>query len=79
MQAGFRGWPYGCETRFIYSTRQMENTTRFDAREHHAPLQPSKRILWSAVFAGVLVAIVSQILLTLLGVGIGLGTIDATE
>ncbi|MBO0949937.1 hypothetical protein [Fibrella forsythiae] len=39
-----------------------------------------KRISWSAVFAGVLVAIVGQILLTLLGLGIGLSTIDpATE
>ena len=35
-----------------------------------------KRISWSAVLAGVLVALVSQILLTLLGVGIGLSTID---
>ena len=38
-----------------------------------------KRISWSAVFAGVLVAIVTQMLLTLLGIGIGLGTIDALE
>lgn len=38
-----------------------------------------KRISWSAVFAGVLVAIVTQMLLTLLGLGIGLGTIDAVE
>jgi hypothetical protein len=37
-----------------------------------------KRIAWSAVFAGVLVAIVSQLLLTLLGLGIGLSTIDPT-
>jgi len=35
-----------------------------------------KRISWSAVFAGVLVAIVSQLLLTLLGLGVGLSTID---
>lgn len=35
-----------------------------------------QRISWSAVFAGVLVAIVSQILLTLLGLGIGLSTVD---
>lgn len=35
-----------------------------------------KRISWSAVFAGVLVVIVVQILLTLLGLGIGLSTID---
>ena len=38
-----------------------------------------KRISWSAVFAGVLVAIVTQMLLTLLGLGIGLGTIDPVE
>ena len=38
-----------------------------------------KRISWSAVFAGVLVAIVAQMLLSLLGFGIGLGTIDAIE
>ncbi|MEZ0487090.1 YrzE family protein [Fibrella aquatica] len=38
----------------------------------------AKRISWSAVFAGVLVAIVSQMLLTLLGLGIGLSTVDAT-
>ncbi len=36
----------------------------------------TKRIAWSAVFAGVLVAIVSQLLLTLLGLGIGLSTVD---
>ena len=38
-----------------------------------------KRVSWSAVFAGVLVAIVTQMLLSLLGFGIGLGTIDAVE
>jgi hypothetical protein len=38
-----------------------------------------KRISWSAVFAGVLVAVVTQMLLTLLGLGIGLGTIDAVQ
>jgi ElaB/YqjD/DUF883 family membrane-anchored ribosome-binding protein len=36
----------------------------------------TKRIIWSAVFAGVLVAIVCQLLLTLLGLGIGFGSID---
>ncbi|GAB3559849.1 hypothetical protein [Spirosoma fluminis] len=46
-----------------------------------SPSRPGlmKRISWSAVFAGVLVAIVTQILLTLLGLGIGLGTIDPVE
>lgn len=38
-----------------------------------------KRISWSAVFAGVLIAIVTQMLLSLLGIGIGLGTIDPLE
>lgn len=38
-----------------------------------------KRISWSAVFAGVLVAIVTQMLLSLLGLGIGLSTIDPVE
>ena len=38
-----------------------------------------KRISWSAIFAGVLVAIVTQMLLSLLGFGIGLGTVDAVE
>ncbi len=38
-----------------------------------------KRISWSAVFAGVLIAVVSQLLLSLLGLGIGLGTIDPME
>lgn len=38
-----------------------------------------KRISWSAVFAGVLIAIVTQLLLSLLGLGIGLGTIDPME
>ena len=38
-----------------------------------------RTISWSAVFAGVLVAVVTQMLLSLLGFGIGLGTIDAVE
>ena len=35
-----------------------------------------KRITWSSVFAGVLIAVVIQIALSLLGIGIGLSTID---
>ncbi|MET0299900.1 MAG: hypothetical protein ABW036_09065 [Flavitalea sp.] len=38
-----------------------------------------KRISWAAVFAGVLIAIVIQISLTLLGMGIGLSTVDPLE
>jgi hypothetical protein len=36
-----------------------------------------KRISWPAVFAGVLIAVVIQITLSLLGIGIGLSTVDA--
>lgn len=35
-----------------------------------------KRISWAAVFAGVLIAVVIQITLSLLGIGIGLSTVD---
>ena len=35
-----------------------------------------KRISWPAVFAGVLIAVVIQIALSLLGIGIGLSTVD---
>ncbi len=38
-----------------------------------------KRISWSAVFAGVLIAIIIQIMFSLLGVGIGLSTLDFAE
>ncbi|MFN6944716.1 MAG: hypothetical protein ACK4ND_07190 [Cytophagaceae bacterium] len=37
-----------------------------------------RRISWSAVFAGAVLAIVTQITLTILGMGIGIGTIDVT-
>jgi hypothetical protein len=37
------------------------------------------RISWSAVVAGVLIAAVTLLMLTLLGIGIGLGTIDPLE
>ena len=53
------------EREFSYSTDSAYGRKNF-----------MKRISWSAVFAGVLVAIVSQMLLTLLGLGIGLSTVD---
>lgn len=52
----------------------MERTTVYEDRPNRMDFM--KRISWSAVFAGVLVAIVTQMLLTLLGLGIGLSTID---
>jgi len=55
----------------------MESTTVY----HNRPSDKAfvKRISWSAVFGGVLIAIVTQLLLSLLGLGIGLGTIDPVE
>ena len=48
--------------------QRMQNSNRvFDS---------IKRISWSSVFAGVLIAIVVQIVLSLLGIGIGLSTLD---
>ncbi|MDQ3623622.1 MAG: hypothetical protein M3463_14225 [Verrucomicrobiota bacterium] len=38
-----------------------------------------RRISWGAIFAGALVAIVAQLLLSLLGLGIGLSTINPTS
>ncbi len=55
----------------------MERSTTYENRP--ARMDFMKRISWSAVFAGVLVAIVTQMLLTLLGLGIGLGTIDPVQ
>ncbi|MGI4870327.1 MAG: hypothetical protein ACRYFX_04005 [Janthinobacterium lividum] len=55
----------------------------FAAPHSHEPhqlettgLAAIKRISWGAVFAGALLAIVLQLALSLLGMGIGLGTID---
>lgn len=39
----------------------------------------SQRISWAAVFAGLIIAVFIQLALTLLGLSIGLGTIDATN
>ncbi|RYF61637.1 MAG: hypothetical protein EOO39_31435, partial [Cytophagaceae bacterium] len=57
----------------------MEPETVYTNRPTAGGFNDLKRISWSAVFAGVLVAIVTQMLLTLLGLGIGLGTIDPLQ
>lgn len=57
----------------------MERTTVYEDRSNYGRTDFMKRISWSAVFAGVLVAIITQMLLTLLGLGIGLGTIDPVQ
>lgn len=43
------------------------------------PWISSGKISWPAIIAGVLVTIVTQLLLSLLGMGIGLGTMDLTQ
>jgi hypothetical protein len=40
---------------------------------------PMRRITWGAVFAGVVVALVMQMLFSLLGLGIGMGTVNPME
>ena len=57
----------------------MDRVTTYTERPLTGGLAITKRISWSAVFAGVLVAIVTQMLLTLLGIGVGLGSIDPVE
>jgi len=48
--------------------------TRIETLDADRPAK--KRISWGAVFAGVVVALVTQLLLSVLGVGIGASTID---
>ncbi|WP_144051645.1 hypothetical protein [Fibrisoma limi] len=55
------------------------NTNTFQPISAEGIRLTNKRISWSAIFAGVLVAVVVQMLLTLLGLGIGLSTIDVAE
>ncbi|WP_461051157.1 hypothetical protein [Spirosoma arcticum] len=57
----------------------MDRATTYTERPLTGGLALTKRISWSAVFAGVLVAIVTQMLLTLLGIGVGLSSIDAVD
>lgn len=45
----------------------------------HYDAAPHKRISWGAVFAGALLALVTQLGLSLLGAGIGLSTIDPLQ
>ena len=69
-------WPYQIDLNELIS---MEKEIVYTERPRTGGLDFMKRISWSAIFAGVLVAIVTQMLLTLLGLGIGLGTIDPVQ
>ncbi|OIN57292.1 YrzE family protein [Arsenicibacter rosenii] len=54
----------------------METNQYYSTKQANGQFSYIKRISWSAVLAGVLVALVCQMLLSLLGIGIGLSTID---
>ena len=59
-----------------YSQRVMPVAAQaniFPSIEHHI----HRRIAWGAILGGVVLAISIQILLSLLGAGVGLGTVDA--
>jgi hypothetical protein len=43
------------------------------------PAAAVKRISWAAVFAGVILAMVVQLLLSMLGTGIGMSTVDPLQ
>jgi hypothetical protein len=53
-------------------------TPHSDSHVHVAPtpVVATKRISWGAILAGAVLALVIQLALSLLGLGIGLGTID---
>ncbi len=57
----------------------VTETTLMSPPLAHADAAPHKRISWGAVFAGALLALVTQLALSLLGVGIGLSTIDPLQ
>lgn len=60
----------------------METTLRtneeFASSTIHRPSGPSQRISWGAVLAGLIIAVFIQLALTLLGLAIGMSTVDAT-
>ncbi len=51
-------------------TTSVETTTHFDGAHVH------RRISWAAIFGGVILALALQLLLGMLGAGIGLGTVN---
>lgn len=49
------------------------------ARYFETGLAAFKRISWGAVFGGLAIALVVQLMLSLLGIGVGMGTVDPME
>jgi len=62
---------YGNQPRTGSTSVETETTTMVGGGVH-----THRRISWSAIFGGVILAIAVQLLLSLLGAGIGLGTVD---
>ncbi len=58
-------------------TTANQDDTRID-RSYAAPV-PVRRVFWGAIFAGAVVAIVVQLVLSLLGTGIGMSTLDPLQ
>jgi hypothetical protein len=54
----------------------IATTSSNDFAEQAAGTVLLNNVSWSAVFAGVAIALISQLLLNMLGVGIGIGTLD---
>ena len=69
-------------------TQPVTPRARGDSEAPHlSPVTPAEdartvlvnQISWGAVFAGILIALIAQLLLNLLGVGIGLTTLDSSS
>jgi len=58
----------------VYGDTQYEGEAR-----SHSGIAAFKRISWGSVFAGALIALVVQLSLSILGLGIGMGTVDPVE
>jgi len=54
-------------------TTSIETTTRFDGSHIH------RRVSWAAIFGGVILVVAIQLLLGMLGAGIGLGTVNTND
>ena len=54
-------------------------TTGMTPAEENAILRGPKRLSWGAIFAGVVIAVAIQLVLGILGTGIGLTMVDPVE
>src|ERR1700710_1847654 len=58
------------DPRFNNNGATVQTTTQFDGAHVH------RRISWAAIFGGVIMVLAVQLLLSMLGAGIGLGTVN---